>query len=159
MTMMTAAQPTQSFLSFTINEQVSGLLPSLQLVEVLSVMTESIVPIAGTAAAVMGVCNWRGEVLWLVDVGALLQSQRLCDRNLLLPQYDVIIAKSSEGPIGLVVEAIGQMCRIDPDEIHPSPPPMPTLGTSLPYLQGYWQSPTQPKMFALLDPEQLRQSL
>ncbi len=159
MTITTSAQPTQSFLSFTVNEQVSGLLPSLQLVEVLSVMTESIVPIAGTATAVMGVCNWRGEVLWLVDVGALLQGKRLCDRNLLLPQYDVIIAKSSEGPIGLVVEAIGQMCRIDPDEIRQSPPLIPALSTSLPYLQGYWQSPAQPKIFALLDLEQLRQNL
>jgi positive phototaxis protein PixI len=159
MTMMTAPPLTQNFLSFSVNEQVSGLLSAMELVEVLSVKTEAIVPISGTSAAVMGVCNWRGEVLWLVDVGALLQVGRLCDRNLLLSKYDVIIAKSAGGPIGLVVEAIDQMCWIDPDEIQLSPPQGTALPILLPYLQGYWQSPEQPKTFALLDLEGLLQNL
>ncbi|MBE9029981.1 chemotaxis protein CheW [filamentous cyanobacterium LEGE 11480] len=162
MTNVASPPETQNFLSFSVNSQVAGLLPSLQLVEVLSVTTESIVPISGTAEAVMGVCNWRGEVLWLIDVGATLQAGRLCDHNLLLPQYNVIIAKSPQGPVGLVVETVGQMCWVDPNDVAPAPPLGQTPTASLPplpYLQGYWQSPEQSEIFAILDLERLLQAL
>lgn len=158
--MINAAAPPvlQNFLSFPVNSDLAGFVPSCQLLEVIPVSLESIVPIAGTATAVMGVCNWRGEVLWLIDVGAMLKTPRLCDRNLLQPQYTVIIAKSEQGPVGLVVEQVGQMCWIDPRDIDPDPPPL--INTTLSYVPGYWRHPDSANTtFALLDLDRLLQVL
>jgi positive phototaxis protein PixI len=152
MTQIAAPPDRQTFLSFAVNSQVSALLPSGQLREVLSVQLEEIMPISGMSEAVMGVCNWRGEVLWLIDFGVVLQCGRLCDRALLLPQYDVIIAQSAQGAIGLVVESVGQMRGIEPTEIYPAP-------SAQPWLQGYWQSPDRAEKFALLDLDRLLQTL
>jgi positive phototaxis protein PixI len=152
MTNIASPPDTQNWLSFSVNSQVSGLLPSLQLLEILAVTIEDIVPISGMPEAVMGVCNWRGEVLWLIDFSVALQTERLCDRGLRLPQYNIMIAQSTQGPIGLVVEAVGQMRWINPSEVYPTP-------SAQPWLQGYWQAPDQSEKFALLDLDRLLQNL
>ncbi len=152
MTNIASPPDSQNWLSFSVNSQVSGLLPSWQLLEILAVTIEDIVPISGMPEAVMGVCNWRGEVLWLIDFSVALQTQRLCDRGLRLPQYNIMIAQSTQGPIGLVVEAVGQMRWINPTEVYPAP-------SAQPWLQGYWQVPDQLEKFALLDVDRLLQNL
>lgn len=101
----------------------------------------------------MGVCNWRGEVLWLLDFGVIVQAGRLCDQSLLRPQYEVVVAQSSQGPIGLVVSAIGQLHWIDPSQVQTDPP---TARLTLPsYFQGYWQAPQGGCTGSILDIEQL----
>ncbi len=152
MTNIASPPDSQNWLSFSVNSQVSGLLPSWQLLEILAVTIAEIVPIAGMPEAVMGVCNWRGEVLWLIDFSVALQTQRLCDRGLRLPQYNIMIAQSTQGPIGLVVEAVGQMHWIEPTAVYPAP-------AALSWLQGYWQAPDQPEKLALLDLDRLIQNL
>jgi positive phototaxis protein PixI len=152
MTKIAAPPHTRNFLSFSVDAPVAGLLPAGQLLEVLAVAIDEIMPISGMPEAVMGVCNWRGEVLWLVDFSVALQTERLCDRGLLLPQYNVLIAQSDQGPVGLVVQTVGQMQWIDPIEIYPAP-------TAQPGLQGYWKSPDGAETFALLNLDHLLQNL
>jgi positive phototaxis protein PixI len=147
------APGTAEFLSFSAHGPIAGLLPASQLLEILAIPIETIVPISSTPEAVMGVCNWRGEVLWLLDFGVIVQAGRLCDQALLRPQYDVVIAQSSRGPIGLVVSAIGQLHWIDPSQVQPEPP---TARLALPsYFQGYWHGPNGGITGSILDVEQL----
>jgi positive phototaxis protein PixI len=152
MTNIASPPATQSFLSFAVNAQVSGLLPSLQLVEILAMTIDEIVPIAGMPAAVMGVCNWRGEVLWLLDFSLQLQTERLCDRGLRQPQYNIMIAQTHQGPIGIVVESVGQMQWLDPSTIMPAP-------SAQTGIQGYWKSLDPSVTFAVLDVDRLLQTL
>jgi positive phototaxis protein PixI len=152
MTNIASPPATQGFLSFGVSAQVSGLLPTRQLLEILAVTIDEIVPIAGMPAAVMGVCNWRGEVLWLLDFSLQLQTERLGERGLRQPQYNIMIAQSRQGPIGIVVESVGQIQWIDPRTIYPAP-------SAQPGLQGYWRSPDQAVTFAVLDIDRLLETL
>jgi positive phototaxis protein PixI len=152
MTNIASPPATQGFLSFAVSAQVSGLLPALQLLEILAVSIDEIVPIAGMPAAVMGVCNWRGEVLWLLDFSLQLQTERLGERGLRQPQYNIMIAQSRQGPIGIVVESVGQIQWLDPHTIYPAP-------SAQPGLQGYWRSPDQSATFAVLDIDRLLETL
>jgi len=58
----------QQFLRFHLVPDTTALLPVRQMSEVLTVPIAQVVPIPHTPAWVMGVYNWRGEILWLVDL-------------------------------------------------------------------------------------------
>ncbi|NJO79827.1 MAG: hypothetical protein HC827_15820 [Cyanobacteria bacterium RM1_2_2] len=59
------------FLRLRLTPQVPVLLPIQQLTEVLNVPEYQIMPIPDLPAWVMGVHNWRGEILWMIDSGHL----------------------------------------------------------------------------------------
>ena len=59
---------TEQFLTFSLGQdQQQALLPTSQLLEIVRVNLSQITPIAGIAPYVMGVYNWRGDVIWVID--------------------------------------------------------------------------------------------
>src|SRR4028119_505422 len=65
-------QASEQFLRFRLFPNTIALLPVPQLTEVLTIRSSQIVPIFHMPAWVMGVYNWRGEILWMVDLGHLV---------------------------------------------------------------------------------------
>ena len=62
----------QQFLRFHLMPDTTALLPVHQMTEVVTMAINEVVPIPHLPAWVMGVYNWRGEILWLVDLGHLI---------------------------------------------------------------------------------------
>lgn len=62
----------QQFLRFHLFPDTTALLPVHQITEVLTFPVNQIVPIPHMPAPIMGVYNWRGEILWIVDLGHLV---------------------------------------------------------------------------------------
>ncbi len=62
----------QQFLRFRLLPDSTALLPVHQITEVLTIPLSQIVPIPHMPAWTMGVYNWRGEILWIVDLGHLV---------------------------------------------------------------------------------------
>jgi positive phototaxis protein PixI len=129
----------QHFLSFQIGvdrdgSPVNGLLSTRCLSEVLTLNTEVMVPIAGVPAAVMGVCNWRGEVLWLVDLGSVLQMPPIVYQHNAFAPFSVIVLNHTTGPIGLVVELVQDMVWLNPADIQGN-------AVSNPCIKGCWSGP------------------
>src|ERR687886_831374 len=62
----------EQFLRFHLLPNTTALLPIQQLIEVLTIPTGQIVPISHMPPWVMGVYNWRGEILWMIDLGHLV---------------------------------------------------------------------------------------
>lgn len=62
----------QQFLRFHLFPDSPALLPIHQITEVLTIPLRQIVPIPHMPAWTMGVYNWRGEILWIVDLGHLV---------------------------------------------------------------------------------------
>ncbi len=90
--------------------------------ELIDIPSDRVVPIPHLPPAVMGVYNWRGEILWIVDLAMLLGSQQqrfaLAERR-----FYPTIAISSEPDrsgtnktIGLVVDEIADIewCELQP---------------------------------------------
>ncbi len=143
-----AAATDQHVLSFRLTPDLSGMIASQHLNEILTLTAADIIPIAGTPAAIVGVYNWRGEILWLMDIGYALKLPPIVYRHHPTAEYSVIVVNHTTGSIGLLVEQVAGMEWIDPATIRRSPDRfdasagkamLPQLDT--PGVSGYCQSP------------------
>ncbi|MGV0028792.1 chemotaxis protein CheW [Phormidesmis priestleyi] len=119
-----------------LDTQDSVLLPLEQLTEILRVDFAEILSIPEMPSCVVGICNWRGEMLWLVDfnhfVGypSLFQQEQFCaSLTVLVIQPDrPAIARRNEG-IGIVVSQVHEIELHDLQRLH-----FPTIGLFSPDL-------------------------
>jgi positive phototaxis protein PixI len=66
------ADTRQPLLRFSLGPQDTALVVLEQLVEILRVPVTEILPVPETAGCVLGVCNWRGKMLWAIDLDDLV---------------------------------------------------------------------------------------
>lgn len=147
------------YLRFYLEPNTTGLLPIQQLTEVLTIPIGQIVPIFNMPAWVMGVYNWRGEILWMVDLNHLVG---------LTPWYQQISSNSVHSAVvlylrdnkpksgnikskmlGLVVNRIEDIEWCNSDLIQ-SPPSATVTPELVPFLRGYWLKSNR-EMLAVLD--------
>lgn len=139
------------------------LLPVRQLTEVLNIPLGQIVPIPHMPAWVMGVYNWRGEILWMVDLGHLCgltpwyqqptYGSAHSSAVLQVRQPEARSSPSKSKIVGLVVRHIGEIENCNPSKIQALPPGS-TPPELAPLLRGYWWQP-EGDMLAVLDGEAL----
>lgn len=147
----------EQFLRLHLVPDTKVLLSIQQVSEVLTIPVGQIVPIPDLPACVMGVYNWRGEVLWMIDLGHLCgltphyqQTMRIAHTAVVLRGHDRASTQESVS-LGLVVNQVEDVEWCDPTVIQPLSPA--TLTSALaPLLRGYWWK-TDAAMFAVLDAE------
>lgn len=129
-----------------LQQPLPTLLPAPQLVEILTVGIGQIVPIFSLPPWVMGVYNWRGQVLWIVDLNHLLGFTPWYEQ----PDYGskhtiVVLREISESKekaiVGLAVSRVEDMVECPADSLHS----LPSLPDEVPaslhrFLLGYWDS-------------------
>ena len=104
-------------IEITNNEQTIGigsdLSPPIRVTEIINMQLDLIVPIPHLPPVVIGVYNWRGEILWVVDLSRLLG---LTDRTIERHRYNfkpTIAITATTGSetktIGLVVDEISEI--------------------------------------------------
>jgi positive phototaxis protein PixI len=93
------------------------MLPVQQLAEVFNLNLTQAVSIPDVPRHVVGVCNWRGEVTWLVDVGAWLGFMPLYQRGFSQTIYKVVLVRVGDQVVGLVVPKIGEILPCSPDQL------------------------------------------
>ena len=133
----------EQFLRLHLVPETKVLLPIQQVTEVLTIPVGQIVPIPHMPACVMGVHNWRGDVLWMVDLGHLggltpyyQQAMRMVHTAVVLQGRDKASTQKCQ-TLGLVVDRVEDVEWCDPDVIQPLPSS--TLTSALaPLLRGYW---------------------
>jgi positive phototaxis protein PixI len=145
---------TEQFLSFHLTSTIQAMLPTQQLTEILNLPFHQIVPIPDMPPQIMGVCNWRGEVLWLVDLGYVLGSEPLFE-NRLQPRVGsrrkacrAIVVQYQGQTLGLVVNQVNQMIWCDLAQVRALPETQltPELAACL---QGYWLTPQHETLLVL----------
>jgi positive phototaxis protein PixI len=119
------------------------MLPAQQLLEVVSLSTDRLSPIPDTPAYVMGVTNWRGEVLWVVDLSALMELEPLYRQPLRLRKFPVVIVSHPSTAIGFAVVGVGKMVRCDTEEFRSDAPELVKFGC------GAWISPDREVVLVL----------
>lgn len=97
------------------------LLPLGEIVEVIQIALEDIFPVPDMPACVLGVCGWRGETLWLVDLSHLTGYIPLYRRPYLVDLPFAMVVQSSGQSLGLVVEQVGEVDLFDEDTIQMEP--------------------------------------
>ena len=151
----------EQFLRFQLVPDTTLLFPVAQLTEVITIPLGQIVPIPQMPSWVMGVYNWRGEILWMIDLGALLGLTPWHQESQVTPIYRTIVlhsggysqstAKAHRQHLGAVVSRVDDMEWCNPNEIQ-SPPGSAITPSLAPFLRGYWLPP-QGKMLVVLNGE------
>lgn len=123
------------------------MLPIRQITEVLKIQFGQIVPIPQMPSWVMGVYNWRGDILWMVDLGYLIGFDPWYQRDTNRSNHTAIVLSINEKPgqlnretainLGLVISQVEDLQMCAPSTIQF--PPSNSVGPELsPFLQGYW---------------------
>lgn len=152
----------QQFLRFHLFPDTTVLLPVTQMIEVLTIPVNHIVPIPNMPTWVMGVYNWRGEILWNIDLGSLLALTPLYQQAITRANYTTIVLVSRQKlagknqitgrkAIGVVVDRVEDMEWCNTDLIQ-SPPQSSITPEIAPFLRGYWLKPNG-EMLMVLDGE------
>lgn len=147
----------EQFLRLHLVPETQVLLPIQQVAEVLTIPVSQVVPIPHMPPCVMGVYNWRGEVLWMVDLGHLggltpyyQQAIRITHTAVVLKSDDKVSVQKRQ-TLGLVVDRVEDVEWCDPNVIQPFPSA--TLTSDLaPLLRGYWWK-SDDAMLAVLEAE------
>ena len=129
----TFANADEQFLRFYLEPDTAALLPVTQLLEILKLPVGQIVPLPHMPSWVMGVCNWRGEILWTIDLAELV-GLTPCDRQQTsdISTYTAVVLQANlcdrlpaptteTQTIGLVIEQIDDIEWCNPDTIQPPP--------------------------------------
>jgi len=124
----------EKFLRFQLGEEGIALLPLNIIKQVMQVSVAEILTVPQMPACVLGIYNWRGEMLWIVDIGKFMGFPNLSTGG--VENLMTIAIQVQEQYLGLVVQQINDIELHDVNQIN-----MPSLGLFspeiLPYLQGY----------------------
>ncbi|WP_413160580.1 chemotaxis protein CheW [Capilliphycus salinus ALCB114379] len=112
--------PTEQYLSFSLNPSLQALLSAHQLAEIIRLDPSQILPISEMPLAVIGVCPWQGEVLWLIDLAYLFGFDPLMKASNSQSNCSIIKAKSHRGNLGLWVAQVGELISCEPASIQPA---------------------------------------
>jgi len=146
-------QSLEQFLTFSLVPDQQALLPTQQLLEIVKVNLSQITAIAGISTSVMGVYNWRGDVIWVVDLASLLGYKPLYaqeyEQGRFQDRCHIIFLRSQEYVLGFAVSRVGQMIRCDPNAIQTSGFTF-TNPAMMKACRGYWLNGSN-ETFLVLD--------
>lgn len=158
---MTAASTTDNstlqYISFLMSGSVGGMIPTHQLTETINLELGKIVQIPDLPPAVVGVCGWRGEVLWLVDLAYALGLSPLLGADYQSAKCSLLRVSVNQHNFGLLVMEVGQLVRCDRQELVPGIPSQ-INPEAAPLVDGQY-SPSQGKLLLSVNLEALLATL
>jgi positive phototaxis protein PixI len=148
----------QQFLRLSLTPQNVFLLPVQQLIEVLAVPINQVVPIPHMSPEVTGIYNWRGEILWVIDLGHLLELAPWYKQTVSLSTFTLVVLQignskkttnfTEKKNLGLIVSKVEGIESFGPKSIQPIPSSEISDLTQL--LQGYYAK-SDNEMLKILD--------
>ncbi len=112
-------QEGQRFLRFHLGEEDTGLIAVNAVKEVLSISGEKILPVPDVHPSVLGIHNWRGEMLWVVDLNHLLGFTSLWERQEVITNLNIIVLQIDHQEIGLAVPQVQTIEQHDWQQLQP----------------------------------------
>jgi positive phototaxis protein PixI len=151
----------EPFLRFHLEPDTTAILPLPQLAEVFNIPISQIVPIAHMPSWIRGVYNWRGEILWIADLGHLVGLTPSYQQSNSALTYTTVVLQSLSNHatsttvkhqlLGVIVNRLEDIEWCDLEQIQ-SPPPSTVHPGLLPFLRGYWWK-SDDDVLAVLDGE------
>ncbi|MEC4986254.1 MAG: chemotaxis protein CheW [Oscillatoria sp. PMC 1068.18] len=126
----------EKFLSFRLTEAETALLPLKQIAGVTKISLNEILPVPDLPSSILGICNWRGEMLPLLDLAAELGFQSAINQGKIWETTLFIVLEVEKRILGLVVADVNDLELHDPETIQ-APPAGLFPKEILPLLQGY----------------------
>lgn len=149
----------ESFLQVYVTADLPVLISVQHLTEILTIPTSQIAPMFQMPPWVMGVHNWRGDVLWMVDLNHFLGLTPWYQQAEYAQKHTAVVLKSppeegstieEDAVLGLVVHHVDDMVFCEPDSICSTSDPLERASEIKPFLQGYWQQSSDER-YPILD--------
>ena len=128
----------QKFLRFQLCPNNTALLAVNEVTAVLTIMASDILPVPHMPACVLGIYNWRGEVLWLTNLAGQIGFDRANEPDLQLTSFMAIVVQLEGQLLGLAVPEVYDIEQHDPQHLHSSPDLFPP--NLSPFMTGYLMS-------------------
>lgn len=122
-------------------------LPATGIREVISTTPDRITAIPNASPLLLGTLNWRGQVMWVADLGQFLGDAVILNTD--RTEISVIAVEDQDTMIGLAVERIIGMAWLDVEQVQ-----LPTNvpDSMAPFLRGEWLiDETENRYLRLLD--------
>ncbi|MEM9568348.1 MAG: chemotaxis protein CheW [Cyanobacteria bacterium P01_E01_bin.34] len=130
------------FLRFQLGQE-TALIPLVQATEILPLEPVDILPIPAVPVWVLGVYDWRGEFLWLLDLECLVGLPSVCSHTAMnrsqarSAQLQGVVVRVNHQSLGVVVRSIADIELHDETALKPVRSGL-FPDTLLPYLGGYF---------------------
>ena len=149
----------EQFLRCHLEPNTKVMLPIEQITEVLKIAIGKIIPIPEMPSWVMGVCYWRGEIIWMLDLGHLIGLDSWYEQGINANNYNVLVLSQSNHAdskqkttekisLGLIISQVEDIEWCNPDVIQ-SPPTSAINAELAPFLRGYWLKPNGETIWTL----------
>jgi positive phototaxis protein PixI len=112
----------QRLLRFPLGSQDSALLPLEQITEILRVNMGEILPVPEMPSCILGIYNWRGDMLWLVDLNHLVGRAPLLQPSQILASLVAMVVQVNGQLLGLVVQHVNDIELHDLQHLQPAAP-------------------------------------
>ncbi|MDJ0707585.1 MAG: chemotaxis protein CheW [Leptolyngbyaceae cyanobacterium MO_188.B28] len=112
----------QRLLRFPLGSHDSALLPLAQITEILRIDIADILTVPETPHCVLGICNWRGDMLWLIDLNDLVSSTPLFELELGVTAVMVIVVQINGQAVGLGLPQVHDIEFHNLERLQPTAP-------------------------------------
>ncbi|MDZ8183599.1 MAG: chemotaxis protein CheW [Nostoc sp. ChiSLP02] len=109
----------QKFLSFHLGIRDTAVISLEHITEVVQVSLPEICGVPQMPSCVLGIYNWRGEMLWLVDLEAMLGYPPISQGSNLLSKMMAIVLEYENKSLGLLVRQLMDIEWLDTKQIKP----------------------------------------
>ena len=94
------------FLQFSLKKGINGLVPLTELQGTIKIALRDILPVPQIAQYWLGITNWKGEAIWILDLAQLLGARNWCQREPIAISGMAMLIAIEDRTIGLLVEEI-----------------------------------------------------
>jgi positive phototaxis protein PixI len=127
----------QKFLRFQLGGKDTSLIAVNPIVEIIPLKIQEILPVPQMPSYVLGIYNWRGDMLWLADLGHLVGFPPLFHSRASRSLAMAIVVQSEEKSMGLVVSQVTDIEQYSWSQLRPNDPQL-FSDQLLPFLQGFF---------------------
>lgn len=138
----------QKFLSFNLGVRDTAVFPVEHVTEVLQVSLGEMTVVPQMPTCVLGVHNWRGEMLWLIDLEAMLGYPPLLQSVNFVSKIMTVVLENEGKYLGILVRQLTDIEWVDIQQIKPASTEL-FYPEMLPFLQGYLLSESQQMVLVL----------
>jgi len=124
----------QRFLRLQLCPEKTALLPVDEIVAIATATLPDILPVPHMPRCVLGLYNWRGEMLWLIDLGQQVGFSGILQSG--SSTFMAVIVEVNGQTMGLCVPQVHDIESYDPQLIHSASLEM-FSAQILPFVKGY----------------------
>jgi positive phototaxis protein PixI len=112
----------ERLLRFPLGREDSALLPLEQIAEIIRVNVAEILPVPEMPSCILGICNWRGTMLWLIDLNHLVGYPPLFQQQEVLSTSMTMVIQAKDQTVGLVVQQVKDIELHELQQLQPATP-------------------------------------